>query len=206
MRAAAPTSPDEVRIEEHVRLALKTINRHGWDRLGVDRDDLMQEALLGLHRARKTWDSSRSSWSTYATWWLRSYCGRLVENTATTVRVPVYQQTRRHKRGEPRRAVVRSLDAPVGDSSDATWLDRLEAPEGEPEPQAVLERLIAACQTLLERERTVLLIRARGGLLDEAGAALGGRSKERARQVEAAGIAKLREYVAERPRNPVAEE
>lgn len=208
MRATAPQSPDEVRLEDHVLLAHRTINSHGWDRLGVDRDDLMQAALLAMDRARRTWDPARSSWSTYATWWLRNHCGRLVENTASTVRVPVYQQALRRKRGEYRRAVVHSLDAPIpgGDSDGATCLDRLESPEPEPEPQQVLEQLIAACPALLERERTVLLIRARGGILDEAGAAIGGRTRERARQVEKAGVAKLRAYVAERPRNPVAEE
>lgn len=186
-------------------LCRHVVRRRGWAH-SVELDDLLQVAMLGLMRARETWDPSRGAWATHATWWIRAKCDRYVADTASTVRTPVSAQLKRSKRGDRRRAAVLSLDAPVRDGEEGTWLDRLEAPEVEGEPQESLEALIERVPTLSAQERLVCLCRAGGGLLDDAARELGGLSRERARQIQVAAVKKIRAFLAEPPRSPVSED
>lgn len=55
---------------------------------GVDFDDLLQSAQLGLLYAATKYDPSKSKFSTYATPWIWQYCLRLIENTGRTIRLP----------------------------------------------------------------------------------------------------------------------
>ena len=56
---------------------------------GLDLEDLMQEAFLGLDTAARKYDPERGfAFSTYATWWIRQATSRAIELQAKTVRIP----------------------------------------------------------------------------------------------------------------------
>ncbi len=99
-----------------------------------------------------------------------------------------------------RQAVV-SLETPVGEEEEGTLGSVLEdvmapSPEDEAARQLLRERVRRALDNLTERERTVIELRfgikdGRPRTLDVVGAALGV-TRERARQIEAQALAKLR--------------
>ena len=65
------------------------------ERLGVGRDDLMQEGLIGLLKAIDKFDLSMGNrFSTYAVQWIRQAMSRARDDRGLTIRLPVYLQTR----------------------------------------------------------------------------------------------------------------
>ena len=78
-------------IEANLRLALSMANKarvpgH------VDRQDVIQDAMIGLEIAVDRFDWRRGyKFSTYATWWIRRSIQQGLENTASTVRVPSHK-------------------------------------------------------------------------------------------------------------------
>jgi len=55
----------------------------------LDRDDLVQEGLIGLHRAARRFDPARGiRFGTYARWWARAVMARALEQTGKMVRLP----------------------------------------------------------------------------------------------------------------------
>lgn len=57
---------------------------------GLGLDDLIQEGALGLLRAMKTFNRRKKcKFTTYATWWIRNYMQRALDNNARTIRLPV---------------------------------------------------------------------------------------------------------------------
>jgi RNA polymerase primary sigma factor len=80
-------------------------------------DELVQEGNLGLLRAIEKFDpAAGTKFGTYALWWIRAYVWRYLNGARSSVR---------QRSGTAARADA-SLDAPLGDGGDATWLDRLE--------------------------------------------------------------------------------
>ena len=82
-----PTESIHAIILHNMRLAVKfaTIlpNRN------IDREELFQEAIMGLAKAASMFDTSRGvKFSTYAVWWIRQFILRYVHNHGATVRIP----------------------------------------------------------------------------------------------------------------------
>lgn len=58
---------------------------------GVEQDDLMQQASLGLFTAIKRFEPTRNiAFSTYAMWWIRQHIVRYIHDHNSTIRIPVY--------------------------------------------------------------------------------------------------------------------
>lgn len=58
---------------------------------GIDQDDLMQQASLGLFTAIKRFDSTRNiAFTTYAIWWIRQRINRYVQDHNSSIRIPTY--------------------------------------------------------------------------------------------------------------------
>src|SRR6185312_11891865 len=59
---------------------------------GEDRDELFQEAFLGLARASEKFDPSRGyRFYVYASYWMRNFIVRWRENLGSLIRVPVHR-------------------------------------------------------------------------------------------------------------------
>ena len=85
---------------------------------GARLDDLVQEGNIGLMKAIEHFDPKKNvRFATYAVWWIRAYITRYLKDNRSQVRG-----------GEGERGAMSdlSLDVPVEDDSDATWVDRLE--------------------------------------------------------------------------------
>ncbi len=85
---------------------------------GARLDDLVQEGNVGLMKAIEHFDSKKNvRFATYAVWWIRAYITRYLKDNRSQVRG-----------GEHERMSMSdfSLDTPIEDDSDATYLERLE--------------------------------------------------------------------------------
>jgi len=80
-------------IEANVRLVLSTA-RSFRTPPHVDRNDVIQDGILGLERAVDRFDWRKGyKFSTYATWWIRQGMQRGLENTAATIRIPAHRNS-----------------------------------------------------------------------------------------------------------------
>ncbi len=189
----APTSPGDVElveegerarhhfIEANVRLVQSIANRFNVP-AHLDRDDIVQDGMIGLERAVEKYDWRRGyKFSTYATWWIRQSIQRGLEASATTIRIPG------HRTRELRNAVatstatggrldddlamidmlsqLESMDRPIGDGPDT--LGTLVASDDEG-PDEAAERNVAREQidALLEHldDTSAFAVAARFGL------------------------------------------
>src|SRR5215510_7473742 len=95
-----------------VAVAKKFANR------GARLDDLVQEGNVGLMKAIEHFDSKKNvRFATYAVWWIRAYITRYLKDNRSQVRG-----------GEAERVSMSdfSLDTPIEDDSETTYLERLE--------------------------------------------------------------------------------
>lgn len=75
-------------VESNLRLAMKMARAHRAPD-HVDREDMIQDAMLGLERAVKDYDWRKGyRFSTYASWWIRQAIQSGLEQTAGPVRIP----------------------------------------------------------------------------------------------------------------------
>jgi RNA polymerase primary sigma factor len=89
-------------IEANVRLVQSIANRFSVP-VHLDRDDIVQDGMIGLEKAVEKFDWRRGyKFSTYATWWIRQSIQRGLEASASTIRIPG------HRTRELRTAVAAS--------------------------------------------------------------------------------------------------
>lgn len=149
-------------------------------------DDLIQEGNVGLMKAIEHFDPKKNvRFATYAVWWIRAYITRYLKDNRSHVRG-----------GEHERLSMSdfSLDTPLDDEADTTYMDRLE--DAGPTPDATflaLERDEEVSQALLRVKRRLgdlgwdilqeRLTQDKPRTLEELGERWGV-SRERVRQVE----------------------
>ena len=204
-------------IEANVRLVQSIANRFSVP-VHLDRDDIVQDGMIGLEKAVEKFDWRRGyKFSTYATWWIRQSIQRGLEASATTIRIPG------HRTRELRTAVaattatgarldddlamidmlsqLESMDRPIGDGPDTLGTLVASNEEG---PDEAAERRVARQQidALLEHldETSAFAVAARFGLRGHEPATFAAIAEELGvtpqavrRRVERA-IAKLRTY------------
>ena len=162
---------------------------------GLDYDDLLQCALLGLHRAAGKYDPERGAqFSTVAYWYMRSEIGKEVATTRSLVRVPAHRPVK-----DGPSAI--SLETPIAEDMPLGSLlpsDGEDAPEVGADRALTRERVAAALGTLPDRDRFVLEHRfglngcdGRTMTLDEIGRHLS-ISRARVGQIEQRALARLR--------------
>jgi len=129
--------------------------------------DLIQEGNLGLMRAAQDYDPTNSSFSNYATWWIKAFIRLALSRDSTSVTVPVekaqrVQKIRRYLHDHPDTSLseladamelamdeavallalahgVTSLNTPVlGDDEEATLADFLEADPDSSNPEQIV--------------------------------------------------------------------
>src|SRR6056297_1890664 len=109
-------------IEANVRLVQSIANRFSVP-VHLDRDDIVQDGMIGLEKAVEKFDWRRGyKFSTYATWWIRQSIQRGLEASATTIRIP----------GNRTRELRTALSATVHGErlpDDLAMIDLLSQPE-----------------------------------------------------------------------------
>lgn len=84
-------------MEANLRLVLSQASKMRVPR-HVDRQDVIQDGMVGLDRAVGKFDWRRGyKFSTYATWWIRQSMQRGLEHTASTVRIPAHRSSELHQ-------------------------------------------------------------------------------------------------------------
>jgi RNA polymerase primary sigma factor len=149
-------------------------------------DDLIQEGNVGLMKAIEHFDSKKNvRFATYAVWWIRAYITRYLKDNRSQVRG-----------GEAERESMSdfSLDVPVEEGADTTYLDRLEDHGPTPDDQFLTTEKDANVQLALQKVKKRIgdlgwdilqerLTQDKPTTLEEIGARWGV-SRERVRQVE----------------------
>lgn len=114
-------------IEANIRLVQSIANRFGVP-VHLDRDDIVQDGMLGLEKAVEKFDWRRGyKFSTYATWWIRQSIQRGLESSATTIRIPGH-------RSRELRTALASTQHGGRLTADLAMLEMLSQPESMDRP------------------------------------------------------------------------
>lgn len=190
-------------VEGNLGLAFD-VWRKGFSRR-VPHEDVLGIGAQGLMKAIERFDCTRGlRFSTYATHWIRHALGRTYQNEATIVRIPVHAQDRK-KAGQCRTAAdaarrMCSLDATLDPDTRETFAGMTEDPGAlaafdELEQEQAGGEVAAAVGALPEPHRTALQLHAEGATLREVAQQLGV-SRERARQLHAQAVGRVRRALA----------
>ena len=77
-------------VNRNLRLAAQVGRKYAFS-YGLDEEDLVQEANIGLMRATESYDPTKGyRFSTYAYWWIRQAINRYIDNNVGTIRLPVH--------------------------------------------------------------------------------------------------------------------
>lgn len=86
-------------ILSNLRLVVNVAKRY--QNQGLSLMDLIEEGNLGLMRAIEKFDVSKNfRFSTYATWWIRQFIGRAIQNQGNMIRLPSHKLENLHKARE----------------------------------------------------------------------------------------------------------
>jgi len=153
---------------------------------GARLDDLVQEGNVGLMKAIEHFDPKKNvRFATYAVWWIRAYITRYLKDNRSQVR---------GGEAERRSMADLSLDTPMDDDNESTWLERLEDDGAGPEVEVSNDERDAQVKEALGKVKKRLgdlgwdilqerLTQDKPRTLEELGARWGV-SRERVRQVE----------------------
>lgn len=92
---------------------------------GVEQDDLMQQASLGLFTAIKRFEPTRNiAFSTYAMWWIRQHIVRYIHDHNSTIRIPVHlhEQTLKLRRAQEKLEANSSVTPTIEELSKESGL------------------------------------------------------------------------------------
>lgn len=165
---------------------------------GARLDDLVQEGNVGLMKAIEHFDAKKNvRFATYAVWWIRAYITRYLKDNRSHVRG-----------GEHERVSMSdfSLDAPLDDDAEGTYVERLEDAGPTPDQAFLaLERDEEVSEALLRVKKRLgdlgwdilqeRLTQDKPRTLEELGQRWGV-SRERVRQVELKTKSFLARYLA----------
>lgn len=195
---------------DHQGLVWMVVKRYLRVLVGTDclqAEDLVQVGNMGLLRAMRDYDPEKGAFSTYATWWIRCFIRRELQDKLRTVRVPCHRQnsveaTRKlPKRNRPLYIKYKTKSPGTADVCVIDLMrDRFE-PAISAEDTLLTEESrsginMLAISELSNRER--LVIRQRfweDKTLQQIGDVLG-LSRERVRQIQDKALGKLRRHVA----------
>lgn len=99
-RVAKGEAAKERMISSNIRLVFSTTARYlrkfqVIPNDAVEFEDAVQDGHLGLLRALEDYDPDKGRFSTYATWWIRHFVQRGIDNTGPLIRIPVHMADRR---------------------------------------------------------------------------------------------------------------
>ena len=217
-------SARQTMIAANLRLVVKIAK--DYEHLGLPILDLISEGNIGLVKAVERFDPSKGGkLSTYGSWWIKQSIKRALANQSKTIRLPVHlvdkiakmrrAMNRLHEEiakeiGAPAKKVTRwrnisvrpaSLDAPIGDLDQSSFVDLVEdekasTPYRQLEEKTVVSMIRHLLDDLTERESFILTCRY--GLdgdgektLEQVGQRFG-ITRERVRQIQNSALAKMR--------------
>jgi RNA polymerase primary sigma factor len=118
-------------IEANVRLVQSIANRFSVP-IHLDRDDIVQDGMIGLEKAVEKFDWRRGyKFSTYATWWIRQSIQRGLEASATTIRIPGHRTRELRNAIAANTATGQRLDDDLAKIDMLTQLESMDRPIGE---------------------------------------------------------------------------
>jgi RNA polymerase primary sigma factor len=87
----------------------------------LDLEDLVQEGVIGLHRAADLYDPAhRTRFSTYATWWVRKAILRAIETRGRAIRLPAHaSEAYRRMRAARQQAAAEGRNPTLEELADA---------------------------------------------------------------------------------------
>lgn len=62
-----------------------------------NKDDAIQEGLIGIMYAAKRYDETQGAFPTYAIWYIRCYIMRFLDENTYNIRIPTYAETLIHR-------------------------------------------------------------------------------------------------------------
>ena len=90
----------------------------------IEMDELMHEAYFGLIKATESFNVNQGSlFMSYASFWIRQYVKRYLENCGQVVRVPVHRQQQIYQYNEARSFYLRYYNKEPNQREFARWLN-----------------------------------------------------------------------------------